>query len=168
MTRIVLSLALVAVIGSDVACASRRCKREDYKGVACRNGKIADQLFYGMPKAETLAALDPGVRAPWHNPYGKGPDAAANPFDERSFESAEGESYELVRYFVALSGGGECPLIEGRAQLEPLIFFQGELVGWSWRYFKDLVKRRLSSEEVSWRFAYLCDGSERMGARSEQ
>ena len=47
--------------------------------------------------------------------------------------------------------------MQGRLSLEPLIFVDGKLVGWSWSYLADVVARRLRAEETGWSFGMFCD-----------
>jgi hypothetical protein len=82
-----------------------------------------------------------------------------NPFDSQTYTSAIGEEYEVVRFFIAASGNSKCPLVRGELRLEPLVFFDGRLVGWKWSYLADVLDRRLSEKETRWSFGAFCDRS---------
>jgi hypothetical protein len=47
--------------------------------------------------------------------------------------------------------------VQGRLRLEPLIFVEGKLVGWSWPYLEDVLQRRLKDEETGWNFGTFCE-----------
>ena len=62
-----------------------------------------------------------------------------------------------MRFFVEAYGNPNCPFVQGRLSLEPLIFIDGKLVGWKWSYLEDVLQRRLRDDEIGWNFGMFCD-----------
>jgi hypothetical protein len=150
---------LLAVFTWTFGCASGGCPRgEGYRAVGCHAAAARDRLVYGISRDEALDTIGRSeVEPPWINPLGAGPPLLHNPFDNQAYTSALGEEYEVVRFFVEAYGNPGCPFVQGRLSLEPLIFLDGRLVGWSWPYLEDVLERRLSKEEVGWSFGTFCE-----------
>ncbi len=149
-----------------LGCASGSCPRGDgHRAIGCRAELAREQLTYGVSRSDALDAIGRlETEPPWKNEWGAGPAAIGNPFDSRSYTSTLGEEYEVTRFFVEAWGVSDCPFVQGRLQLEPLIFLDDQLVGWSWSYLADLLERRLAADETSWSFGVFCD---RIGADRE-
>jgi hypothetical protein len=152
----VMTLSLVML---GLGCASGGCPAGDgYRAVGCNAAAARDQLRYGLSRNQAIDAIGRfEVEPPWKNEWGAGPEAIRNPFDTRSYTSALGEEYEVTRFFVEAWGVSSCPFVQGRLQLEPLIFLEDELVGWSWPYLQDLLGRGLAADETGWSFGMFCD-----------
>ena len=150
---------LLAVVTWTLSCASGGCPRgEGYDAVGCHAAAARDQLVYGISEDEALNTIGRSeVEPPWQNPYGVGPPFIHNPFDRQTYTSTLGEEHEVVRIFVEADGNSDCPFVQGRLILQPLIFVDGKLVGWSWSYLEDVIERRLSNEEVGWSFGTFCE-----------
>jgi hypothetical protein len=144
-----------------IACASNGGGSSDdgYKQLVKANAAALDQLSYGLSKQAATAIMGRAeVRPPWANDRGIGPQVVHNPFDTLRFESPAGETYEVQRYAVRLVGEHRCPFVHGDAELIPLIFVEGELVGWRWSYMESVLQRRLRRDERSWSVEQLCSG----------
>jgi hypothetical protein len=150
---------LLVVVTWTISCASGGCPRgEGYRAVGCHAAAARDRLTYGMSRAEAVDTIGRSeVEPPWMNPMGAGPAVIVNPFDSQTYTSSLGEEYEVVRFFVEAYGNPDCPFLQGRLSLEPLIFVEGKLVGWKWSYLADVLQRRLTDEEVGWNFGLFCD-----------
>jgi hypothetical protein len=150
---------LLAVAAGAIGCASGGCsKGEGYKAVGCRSAAARDLFAYGDSRDGTLAAIgESEVEPPWANALGIGPAVIHTPFDSQAYTSSIGDEYEVVRYFVEAYGSPDCPFVQGRLILEPLIFLGDELVGWNWPYMDDVLKRRMKKEEVGWSFGTFCE-----------
>ena len=149
---------LLAVVTWTISCASSGCPRgEGHRAVGCHAAAARDRLDYGISRDEALDTIGRSeVEPPWKNPLGAGPPVIHNPFDSQDYTSPIGEEYEVVRFFVEAYGDPSCPFIQGRLSLEPLIFVDGKLVGWSWPYLEDVLQRRLRNEEIGWNFGMIC------------
>ena len=154
------SIALALALTATFACAGRGCRSgDDYRGVACRAADGRAALRYGLSRDAAIDTLGRAqVEPPWANALGIGPPLIENPYDSRNVESPIGEEYEIVRFFVEATGNPDCPFVQGELRFQPLIFVEGELVGWSWSYLSDVLGRRLSPKETRWSFGAFCDG----------
>lgn len=150
-------LALAGVAAAAVGCGGGCKPGPDHRGVACRAALARETLTYGMSHEEALEVMGSAdVAAPWQNDWGAGPATISNPYDTREVTSAIGEQYLVTRYFVRADGDGHCPLVRGRLDFQPLIFFDGELVGWSWGYLEDVLAKPVGEGERVWRFGEFC------------
>jgi hypothetical protein len=153
------ALVLLVALSSVLACASSGCRRDDYRGVACRADKARETLRFGLSREASIDAIGRSeIEPPWKNDLGLGPDVIANPFDSEIMKSPLGEEYEVVRFFVEASGNPECPFIQGKLRFQPLIFIDNKLVGWRWSYLADVLGERLSTKATRWSFGIFCDG----------
>jgi hypothetical protein len=153
------ALALLVVLASALGCASSGCRRDDYRGVACRAGKARETLRFGISREAAIDAIGRSeIEPPWKNNLGLGPNVIANPFDSEIMKSPLGEEYEVVRFFVEASGNPECPFIQGNLRFQPLIFIDDKLVGWKWSYLADVLGERISTKATRWSFGIFCDG----------
>ena len=149
------ALTLLAAL----ACASGGDHRRDYRSVGRRAAAARSDLVFGLSRDAAIDAIGRSeVEPPWKNKLGLGPAVISNPFDSETYTSQLGEEYEVVRFFVKASGDSRCPFVQGELQLEPLIFVDGELVGWKWSYLADVLDRRLTEKETGWEFGAFCDG----------
>jgi len=156
--RVALLGLLVALAGT-LACAYGGCQRDDYRGAACRAAAARETLSFGLSRDAALEAMGSAeVEPPWKNDRGLGPATLHNPFDSETFTSSIGETYEVVRFFVAARGNPRCPFVRGELKLEPLIFVHDKLVGWKWSYLADVLDRPLTAKETGWEFGAFCDG----------
>ncbi len=154
-----LTLALPLLLASALACATSRCELDDYRGVACRAGAARKELVFGLPREAAIDAIGRAeVEPPWKNALGLGPAAIRNPYDSQTATSAIGEQYEVVRFFVSASGNSRCPFVQGELELEPLIFFDGKLVGWRWSYLEDVTGEPVPEKTRRWSFGAFCEG----------
>jgi hypothetical protein len=156
--RIAIQRAAIAAL-SALGCASIGGNAADdaYKELTRTNESAREKLAFGMSKAEAAAIMgEAGVRPPWANDRGIGPQIVRNPFDTLHIESPEGEEYEIHRYAVGLYGEPRCPFVHGDAVLIPLIFLEGKLVGWRWSYMESVLQRRLREEEQAWSAEGFC------------
>ena len=155
----ILAGVLLAVVPWTISCASGGCPRgEGHRAVGCHAAAARDQLAYGISRAEAVDAIGrTEVEPPWKNPLGVGPPLIHNPFDSQTYTSSLGEEHEVVRFFVEAYGNPSCPFVQGRLSLAPLIFVDGKLVGWSWPYLEDVLRRRLKDEEIGWSFGAFCN-----------
>ena len=153
------ALTLLVALASTLACAAGGCYRGDgYRAVGCRAAAAREALVFGLSREEALDAIGPSeAEPPWKNDLGLGPTVIRNPFDSETYTSPLGEAYEVVRFFVAASGDSNCPFVQGKLRLEPLIFVDDKLVGWKWPYLADALGRRLSAKETGWGFGAFCD-----------
>jgi hypothetical protein len=150
-----LALALVAVLVT--GCIGGKRHRGPYEDQAKSNAAAIDRLAFGMGRAEAAAVMgEQRIVPPWANDRGIGPQVLRNPFDSAKFESPEGEAYEVDRYVTGLFGQSGCPFIRGEAELVPLIFLDGELVGWRWSYLESVLQRGVRPDERSWSFGEFC------------
>ena len=142
-----------------LGCASPRgCDDgNEAEDVACRTAAAREQLEFGMSRESALALLGRAEAVPPWPQLGEAPATVANPYDEKTIESALGEEYQVVRYFVAVERVSKCPFLQGRIQLEPLVFFEGKLVGWRWAYVADLLERPIRNQERVDGFGVFCD-----------
>jgi hypothetical protein len=156
---VLLGLAPLLALAATLGCAHGGCGDGDsYRAVGCRAAAARDTLVFGMPREAAIDAIGRAeVVPPWRNRFGLGPAIIQNPFDELSFTSPLGEEYEVVRYYIAASGKSRCPVVSGELRLEPLIFFDGKLVGWDWPYLADVLGRRITAKETHWTFGAFCD-----------
>jgi len=151
-------LGLIVALAATLACAYGACQRDDYLGAACRAAAARETLAFGLSRETALDAMGrEEVEPPWKNDRGLGPSTIDNPFDSQTFTSPIGETYEVVRFFVAARGNPRCPFVRGELKLEPLIFVHDELVGWEWSYLADVLDRRLTAQETGWEFGAFCD-----------
>jgi hypothetical protein len=152
-------LALLIALGSTLACASKGCNRDDYRGVACRADEARESLSFGLSREAAIDTIGRSeIEPPWKNSLGLGPDVITNPYDSQIMKSPLGEEYEVVRFFVEASGNPKCPFIQGKLRFEPLIFIDDKLVGWRWSYLADVLGERLSTKATRWSFGIFCDG----------
>ncbi len=153
------ALALLAALGSTLACASGGCHWGDGpRAVGCRAAAAREALAFGLSREEALDAIGRSeVVPPWQNALGLGPALIRNPVDSEIYTSRLGEEYEVVRFFVGASGDPDCPFVQGELRLEPLIFVDDKLVGWKWSYLADVLERRLTAKETIWSFGAFCD-----------
>jgi len=151
--------ALVAALaGLALACAfgGRSVGGEDADQLEA-NAAAHERLRFGLSKSEAVKWMGAAeIRPPWANSLGIGPQIVHNPLDSLRFESPSGEAYEVLRYAVALSGDPRCPFVRGDATLVPLIFVEGQLVGWRWSYLESALQRRLRDDERGWAFGRFC------------
>jgi hypothetical protein len=155
------ALALLVALASTLACASRACHRDDYRGVGCRAAAAREDLSFGLSREAAIDAIGRSeVEPPWKNDLGLGPAVISNPFDSESMTSPIGEEYEVVRFFVEASGTPDCPFVQGDLKLEPLIFVDDRLVGWQWSYLADVLGERVPMKSRRWNFGTFC-GSRR-------
>jgi len=152
-------MALAMALASTLGCATSACRLDDYRGVACRAAAAREELVYGLSREAAIDALGRAeVEPPWKNDLDLGPTVIRNPFDSETVQSAIGEEYEVVRFFVRASGTSRCPFIQGELELEPLIFVDGQLVGWRWSYLEDLTGQPVPMEARRWTFGAFCEG----------
>jgi len=154
------TLVWIAVIALQQGCSSMRSCRSgtDARGVACETLQARERLEFGMSRAVAMATLGSAtVAAPWRTDLGSVPAEIQNPFDSQTIESALGESYEVVRFFVEVERVSKCPFLQGRIRFAPLIFFDDQLVGWKWSYVADLTGRPVEPEQMSSHFGVFCD-----------
>jgi hypothetical protein len=153
------ALTLLVALAATLACASRACHRDDYRGVGCRAAAAREDLVFGLSRDAAIDAIGRSeVAPPWKNALGLGPAVISNPFDSETMTSPIGEEYEIVRFYVEATGNPDCPFVQGELRFEPLIFVDGELVGWTWSYLADVLDRRLTEKETGWEFGAFCDG----------
>ena len=151
------TVALVALFALGCSSLGGRSSGDDYEKLARSNESAREQLAFGMSKEQATAIMgEAEVRPPWANDLAIGPQVVRNPFDELSFESPEGEAYEVLRYAVGLYGESRCPFVHGDAVLVPLIFVEEKLVGWRWSYLESVLQRRLRQDEQTWGFGRFC------------
>jgi hypothetical protein len=155
-------LTLLLALSSALACASGGCRRDDYRGVACRAAEARESLQFGMAREEALDLIGRDeVNSPWQNLLGLGPDTIRNPYDSETYTSPIGEDYEVVRFFVSADGNPDCPFIQGELSFQPLIFINEKLVGWTWQYLSEVLGRRITLKETRWEFGAFCDRQKR-------
>ncbi len=104
---------------------------------------------------ETLGSAT--VAPPWRTDLSGAPPEIENPFDSQTVQSALGERYEVVRYFVEIERISECPFLSGRIRFTPLVFFDDQLVGWKWSYVEDLIGKPVEAEQRVSSFGVFCD-----------
>jgi hypothetical protein len=151
------ALALVLLCAFSSGCAGSKRPGGLQLGQVAANSAALEQLEFGMTRAETAAIMgEQVIRPPWANDRGIGPQLVRNPFDSATFESQSGETYEVDRYAVGLYGESGCPFVRGQAQLVPLIFLEGRLVGWRWSYLASVLQRSIQDDEESWSFGQFC------------
>lgn len=150
----------VALAGLGAACAlAGGPGGSEVRDLMKANAAAHGRLRFGMTKAEAAALMgEAAVRPPWANPLGLGPQVVRNPFDRLEVAAPGGETYEVLRYAVALAGEPRCPFVRGEAELVPLIFLGDELVGWRWSYLESALQRRLRDDEQGWKFGSFCPG----------
>jgi len=148
----------LALLGAAVGgCAGGKRSHAPYQEQLESNAAALERLAFGMTRAEATAVMgEQSIHPPWANDRGIGPQVLRNPFDSGSFESPDGEAYEVDRYAVGLYGQSGCPFIRGEARLVPLIYLEGELVGWRWSYLESALQRTLEPEEEGWSFGEFC------------
>jgi hypothetical protein len=130
---------------------------DGYRKELKANDAAREKLVFGMSRAEVVAVMGtPRMVPPWANARKIGRQVVENPFDTLEFEAPNGDRYEVHRYAVGLHGEYRCPFIRGEAEFVPLIFFEGELVGWRWSYLASALQRRLTHEEERWTFGEFC------------
>ena len=153
------ALTLLVALGSTLACAPGGCHRGDgYRAIGCHAAAARKALAFGVSREAALDAIGRSEAVPpWQNALGLGPALISNPFDSETYTSRLGEEYEVVRFFVGASGSPDCPFVQGKLKLEPLIFVDDKLVGWKWSYLAEVLGRRLSPKETDWDFGAFCD-----------
>lgn len=142
-----------------LACSSVRTglSGDTYKDQVKHNSTAREELVFGMSRAEAAAVMGtPQIIPPWANARKIGLQIVTNPLDTIEIEAPGGDRYQVDRYAVGLYGEHRCPFIRGEAELEPLIFFEGKLVGWRWSYLASALQRRLTVEEQRWSFGEFC------------
>lgn len=148
------------LLATAVGCAGLGPAAEHEK-LAQANLAAREKLRYGMSREEARARMgETAVVPPWKNSRGLGPATVANPLDSLEVEAPGGDRYVVDRYAVALSGDPRCPFVRGQAELVPLIYVDGVLVGWEWDYLENALQRRLTPEERSFRFGRFCAASD--------
>lgn len=153
--RYLLALALLCAVGS--GCAIGKSPRGAHLEQVAANTAALERLEFGMTRAESAAIMgEQVIRPPWANDRGIGPQVVHNPFDSTTFESQNGEVYQVDRYAVGLYGQSGCPFIRGEAQLAPLIFLEDKLVGWRWSYLASALQSPVPAEASSWSFGQFC------------
>ena len=156
--KAIVALALLAVLASTLACASGGCRRDDYRGVACRAGAAREDLSFGLSRDAAIDVIGrTEIDPPWKNDLGLGPAVITNPFDSEMMTSPIGEEYEIVRFYVEATGNPDCPFVQGALKLEPLIFVDDRLVGWRWSYLADVLGERISMKARRWNFGTFCN-----------
>lgn len=150
-----LALTLCCAVG--VGCVGGKVAKGPHQEQAEANAAALQRLEFGMTRAEAAAVMgEQEIRPPWANELAIGPQILRNPIDSGKFESPSGEVYEVDRYAVGLYGQAGCPFIRGEAQLAPLIYLDGKLVGWRWSYLESVLQRPLGAKERSWSFGQFC------------
>lgn len=151
------ALALALLCAAISGCAGAKKVRGPHLDQVAANAAALDQLEFGMTRAQAATIMgEQVILPPWANDRGIGPQIVHNPFDNATFESPSGESYEVDRYAVGLYGQSGCPFIRGEAQLVPLIFLGDELVGWRWSYLASVLQRPIPADVKSWSFGQFC------------
>lgn len=110
-----------------------------------------------MSRDAALELLGKAEAEPPWPAIGAAPELLHNPYDTLEYESKLGEHYDVVRHFVYVERVSKCPFLQGRIELEPLVFFEDKLVGWDWAYVADLVERRIRNNEKFVGFGVFCD-----------
>jgi hypothetical protein len=153
------TVGVLLVVFALFACSSVRTgpSGNPYKDQVKHNSTAREELAFGMSRAEAAAVMGtPQIIPPWANARKIGLQIVANPLDTLEIESPSGDLYQVDRYAVGLYGEYRCPFIRGEAELEPLIFFEGKLVGWRWSYLASALQRRLTVDEQRWSFGEFC------------
>ena len=148
-------LAMLALL----ACSSVRTQPSGnaYEEQLRRNSAAREELVFGMSRAEAASVMRKApLIPPWANPRKIGLQIVPNPLDTLEIDAPSGDHYQVDRYAIGLYGEHRCPFIRGEAELEPLIFFEGKLVGWRWSYLESALQRRLTVDEKRWSFGEFC------------
>ena len=157
---LVTALLALGALGCASGSGSVACSPSNrFRSAACHNRHAIEQLTFGMTRSQATAAMGQfEFEMPWTDEYGIAPDRIENPFDTRTYDTAIGEEYEVLRYVVDEFDRSDCPHVYKGLNLEPLIFFEGQLVGWRWSYLEDALNRAAEPDDLAWRVSYFCDG----------
>jgi len=140
-------LFAVALAAALIACSTTKATVRD------DNRESLLDLRTGMSREEVLAVMGTGKVRTYPSPwvlltpfiifYPLHIDSVTNPYRNETTKAVEGVPAEIVYYYTDVRSGGPAatdPEIS-EDELTPLVFEDGNLVGWGWSFLHQNVQR---------------------------
>ncbi len=121
MKKVIFLLLVLAIVMSG-------CTRPDT--ITRINRKNLMKLSIGMSKQEVLNIM--GTKT-MHILYG----AVNNPYRSEMLRLENGKTLELLYYYTDIKRRDNCITDD---ELTPLVFHNGELIGWGWSFVQEHIK----------------------------